>query len=70
MRHSVTRKGFAFIYEQNEQLCVNLKCDPLEADFLRQLYRDVTPAHHMNKTYWHIVTLGGDVPEDELHQIK
>lgn len=69
IRHIVTRKGFAFIYERNEQLCINLKCDPIEADFFRQLYSDLKPAYHMNKTHWNTVTLGGDVPEDELCQM-
>ncbi|MDR1703006.1 MAG: MmcQ/YjbR family DNA-binding protein [Sporomusaceae bacterium] len=37
-----------------------------DADFLRQMFEDVTPAYHMNKTHWNTVTLGGDVPEDEI----
>lgn len=32
MRHQANKKSFAFIYERNERLCVNLKCDPFEAD--------------------------------------
>ena len=69
MRHRVNRKGFAHIYERNGKLCVNLKCDPAEADFLRQIYEDVTPGWHMNKTHWNTVTLGGDVPEDKLKRM-
>ena len=66
MRHKANRKGFAHIYERNGKLCANLKCDPFEADILRQTYTGVTPAYHMNKTHWNTVTLGGDVPDDEL----
>jgi predicted DNA-binding protein (MmcQ/YjbR family) len=69
MRHRANRKGFAHIFERNGKLCVNLKCDPIEADFLRQAYRDITPAYHMNKTHWNTVTLGGDVPEHELERM-
>ena len=69
MRHRTNRKGFAHIYERNGKLCVNLKCEPLEADFLRQAFADVTPAYHMNKVHWNTVTLGGDVPEDELKRM-
>jgi predicted DNA-binding protein (MmcQ/YjbR family) len=29
-------------YPFDGKLCVNLKCDPAEADFLRQIYEDVT----------------------------
>jgi predicted DNA-binding protein (MmcQ/YjbR family) len=38
-------------------------------DFLRQIYEDVTPGWHMNKTHWNTVALGGDVPEDELKRM-
>jgi len=66
MRHKANKKTFAMIYERNDKLCVNLKCDPFEADFLRQIYEDVTPGWHMNKVHWNTITFGGDVPEDEL----
>lgn len=69
MRHRTNKKSFAFIYERNGKLCVNLKCEPIKADFLRQAYIDVTPAYHMNKEHWNTITLGGDVPEDELKQL-
>ena len=32
MRHRANKKSFALIYERNGKLCVNLKCDPIEAD--------------------------------------
>ncbi len=66
MRHQANKKSFALIYERGGKLCVNLKCEPVEADFLRQMFADVTPAYHMNKTHWNTVTLGGDVHDDEL----
>ena len=66
MRHKMNKKSFAFIYVRNGNLCLNLKCDPFEADFLRQIYKDVTPAFHMNKEHWNTVIIGGDVPDQEL----
>jgi predicted DNA-binding protein (MmcQ/YjbR family) len=69
MRHSANKKSFAQIYERHGRLCVNLKCDPFEADFLRQAFEDVTPAYHMNKTHWNTVWLGGDAPDDELRRM-
>ena len=42
---------------------------PFESDFLRQAFEDVTPGWHMNKTHWNTVTLGGDVPEEELKRM-
>jgi len=69
MRHSANKKSFALIYQRGGKLCVNLKCDPLEADFLRQAFANVTPAYHMNKAHWNTVTLGGDVPDEALRQM-
>ena len=69
MRHKTNKKSFALIYERNGKLCVNLKCDPFEAEFIRQIYQDVTPAYHMNKSHWNTVKLGGDVPDDELKRM-
>ena len=69
MRHRTNKKSFAFIYERNGKLCVNLKCNPIEADLLRQVYVNLTPAYHMNKDHWNTVTFGGDVPDDELKRM-
>ena len=66
MRHRGNKKSFALIYERNEKLCVNLKCEPHEADFLRQIYVDLTPGYHMNREHWNTVVLGGDVPDEAL----
>jgi predicted DNA-binding protein (MmcQ/YjbR family) len=51
IRHRMNRKGFAHIYERFGRLSINLKCDPFEADFLRGIYKDLTPAYHMNKRH-------------------
>ena len=69
MRHSGNTKSFAYVYERNGNLCVNLKCDPNEADTLRSIYKDVTPAYHMNKEHWNTITIGGDVPIDALYEM-
>ena len=71
MRHTANKKSFALIYEKDNKLCINLKCDPLEAELLRGIFNDVTPGYHMNKTHWNTITIGGDVPEGEiLRQIQ
>jgi predicted DNA-binding protein (MmcQ/YjbR family) len=48
------------------KLYLNLKCDPLEADFLRQAFEGVIPGWHMNKEHWNSVIIGTDVPEEEI----
>ena len=69
MRHRANKKGFAHIYERNDRLCINLKCDPMEAEFLRRAYKDVEAGYHMNKTHWNTVYPDGDMPEEELHRM-
>jgi len=66
MRHRANKKSFALFFEMDGKLCANLKCDPFEADFLRQVFKGVTPAYHMNKQHWNTVVMGSDVPEGEV----
>jgi len=69
MRHRANKKPFALIDERQDKLCVNLKCEPLEADSLRQMFADVTPAYHMNKTHWNTIASGGDVSDEALRRM-
>ena len=66
IRHRTSNRGFAHIYERDGNLCVNLKCDPYEADFFRQIYDGVSAAYHMNKTHWNTLYLDGNVPDEVL----
>jgi len=66
MRHKLNRKSFAMIYERGGNLCVNVKCDPFDAEVLRDLFDGITPAYHMNKEHWNTLIVGSDVPDDEL----
>ena len=68
MRHRLNKRSFALIYERGG-LCVNLKCEPNCADFLRKIYSGVTPAYHMNKENWNTIRLDSDVPVNELHSM-
>ena len=69
MRHRGNKKSFALIMRRGGELYLNLKCDPLEADFLRSVYQSVIPGWHMNKLHWNTVIIGGDVPEDEIKRM-
>ncbi|MCM1330617.1 MAG: MmcQ/YjbR family DNA-binding protein [Ruminococcus sp.] len=68
-RHSDTRKWFALVMEVGGRHMVNLKCEPMEADFLRGAYEGVTPAYHMNKVHWNSVYLDSDVPREEIENM-
>lgn len=68
-RHSDTKKWFALIMEYQGKTVVNLKCDPIESDFLRNVFKGVIPAYHMNKVHWNTVFLESDVPDGELERM-
>ena len=68
-RHRDTRKWFALIMKLNDKDIVNLKCEPMEADFLRDAYKGVIPGYHMNKTHWNTVYLDSDVPDEEIKRM-
>lgn len=65
-RHYDSRKWFALIFDVKGRPAVNLKCDPMEADFLRRVYEGITEGYHMNKTHWNTVYFDSDVPDDEF----
>lgn len=47
---------------------INLKCDPVHAQELRTVFREVTPGYHMNKKHWNTLDLTGDLPKSEIHR--
>lgn len=48
---------------------LNLKCDPIHAEVLRQTYEAIIPGYHMNKKHWNTVICDGTIPEDEIHEM-
>ena len=52
IRHKTNNKWFALIFVQNGTLFVNLKCNPIDAEILRDNHPYIMPAWHMNKTHW------------------
>ena len=66
MRHGYNKKAFALIFERMGHIWVNVKCEPVKAEFLRSMYQSVVPAYHMNKTHWNSIILDGSVPEEAV----
>ena len=66
MRHKANKKVFAWIFEREGYVWINLKGKPEWCDFMRQAYKSVIPAYHLNKTHWNSVILDGTVPDDEI----
>lgn len=56
---------FCFV-AMNEELKMNLKCDPDEAVELRERFSAVLPGYHMNKKYWNTVLIDGSVSDSML----
>lgn len=66
LRHKSNKKSFAFVYEQEGQMRVNVKCAPADASFWRDAYPGaVLPGYHMNKTHWNTIVLA-QVPEYDV----
>lgn len=66
IRHSDNKKIFALVFERDDKLYINLKCEPQYIEELRELKAAVSPGYHMNKSHWNTVMVNGDVSEREL----
>jgi predicted DNA-binding protein (MmcQ/YjbR family) len=63
----VAGKMFALIFEDKGQSSyINLKCDPLIADNLREQHDYVSPGYHMNKKHWNTITIGSTLLESDV----
>ncbi len=65
----VCGKMFALLGINNDPLRINLKCDPIKAEFLRQQHVAVLPGYHMNKRHWNTVILDGSIPNPEIYSM-
>lgn len=66
MRHIGNRKTFAFIFEREGKLWINVKARPAAADFWRKVFPAVIPAYHMNKTHWLSIILNGSMDDKDI----
>lgn len=64
--YKVAGKMFALVPENVDPPSISLKCDPLEAEMLRQKYTSVIGGYHLNKKHWNTVTFDGEVPRNEI----
>ncbi|MBD2872000.1 MmcQ/YjbR family DNA-binding protein [Paenibacillus arenilitoris] len=63
----IENKMFALIFEDmGKHTLLNLKCDPVIADNLREQHGAVRPAYHMNKKHWNTVAIDGSLPESDV----
>ena len=69
IRHRENRKVFAWIFDREGYVWVNVKCDPQWRDFWRTAYDSVVPAYHLNKAHWNSIILDGTIPEKEIRRM-
>lgn len=65
----VRDKMFATLSMEKGVAHMNLKCDPLHAFELRDLFEAVIPGYHMNKKHWNTVILNGSIPDGEIERM-
>ena len=66
IRHIGNRKIFAFIFARDAQIWINVKAEPMWAEFWRNAFPAVRPAYHMNKKHWISIILDGSMKEEEI----
>lgn len=66
MRHCENQKVFAWVFEKDGNVWVNVKCNTEWREFWRQTYNAVIPAYHLNKEHWNSIILDGTVPEKDI----
>ena len=47
----------------------NLKCDPIKAEELRDVFIGIKPGYHMNKKHWNSVYFNEDVPNETIKKM-
>ncbi len=61
-------KKMFLLTDLEEDLWINIKCQPEKAIELRELYPAVRPGYHMNKKHWNTVEIDGSIPDPILQQ--
>jgi len=69
MRCKKNKKSFVYVYEKNDCIWINVKCDSEWVEFWRNAYTSVVPAYHMNKKHWNSIILDGTVPGKEIKRM-
>jgi len=69
IRHRKNHKVFAWIFEKDGYVWINVKCDPEWRDFWRAAYASVKPAYHLNKTHWNSIILDESIPDKDIYKM-
>lgn len=69
MRCRDNRKVFAWIFEREGNIWVNVKMQAEWRDFWRSAFPAVQPAYHLNKEHWSSIILNGTVPAEDIRRM-
>ncbi|KAB8144865.1 MmcQ/YjbR family DNA-binding protein [Chloroflexia bacterium SDU3-3] len=62
-------KIFALLSCTQQPQQLSLKCDPIDAQLLRDTFPAVIPGYHLNKRHWNTIILDDSVPDHELRMM-
>lgn len=63
----IAAKMFALMFQDKaDNVRLNLKCDPIIAENLREQHEAVQPGYHMNKKHWNTIILDGSLSEQDI----
>lgn len=69
IRHKKNQRVFAWIFEKDDYIWINVKCDPEWREFWRNAYQTVKPAYHLNKQHWNSIILDGTIPDQDIYKM-
>lgn len=69
MRHNSSKHAFAWIYEREGNIWINVKCDPEWIEFWRNAFAAVVPGYHQNKKHWNSLILDGSIPDQDIKRM-
>ena len=69
LRYRKNNKAFAWTYEKDGYICVNVKVDPEWKDMWRSTYKSVIPGYHQNKNHWNTIILDGSIPDSDIRRM-
>lgn len=69
LRYEKNKRAFAWTYEREGHIWVNVKVDPEWREFWRNTYSSVIPAYHQNKEHWNSIILDGTIPDTDIKRM-
>ena len=69
MRHQENKKVFAWIFERQGHIWINVKGTRGWLDFFREKYASVIPAYHLHKDHWNSIICDGTVDLEDMHSM-